>query len=88
MAMSGASLIACFLLVFVALPSAVTLLVPRRWFPVWVGLIALVLLWLWNDELDAPGAVFAYFSILITSFLNGIVVVTRVIKIAFDYDRE
>lgn len=86
--MNGPSLLICLLLIFVVLPGAVTLLVPKRWFPVWVAVVALFVLWIWNEPFDGPGGGFAFGGILVISVLNGIVMVGRVMKLAFDHDRE
>jgi hypothetical protein len=86
--MSGTSLLIGLLLVTVLLPSAMTLFVPLRWLAIWLGLFGLFLVWMWNEPLDGPSAGFAYAGISVITFLNGISIIGRVIKIAFDNDRE
>lgn len=86
--MSETSLLVGFLLVTVVLPSAVTVLLPTRWLAVWLGLFGLFVVWMWNEPLDGPSAAVAYAGISVITILNGISVIGRVIKIAFDHDRE
>ena len=75
-------------LIFVLLPGAVTLLLPKRWLPFWLGLLALFSVWLWTQPLDGPSAGLAYFGIIIMSALHALLFMRRAIKIAFDNDRE
>jgi hypothetical protein len=75
-------------LIFVLLPGAVTLLLPKRWLPFWLGPLALLFVWLWTQPLDGPSAGLAYFGIIIMSALHALFFIARAIKIAFDNDRE
>lgn len=79
---------AVVLLITVVPPGAVTLLVPTRWLPVWLGLLVLIGAWIWGQPIDGPGGVFAYFALFLISLLNGVIILGRVLKIAIDRDRK
>lgn len=80
-------MISWLFMIFILLPGAVTLLLPKRWLPFWLSLLALFFVWLWIQPLDGPSAGFAYFGIIIMSVIHALFLMARAIKIAFDNDR-
>lgn len=76
------------LLILGLLPGAITLLLPKRWIPFWLGILVLFFAWLLMRPWHTPAAAFEYVGIGIASGLNLLFIMARAIKIAFDNDRE
>lgn len=72
----------------VALPGAVTLFVPRRWLVLWAALLAAAGVYLWNTPFDGPAALFGFIAVLGIICVNGLLLAARIVKVAFDIDRE
>jgi hypothetical protein len=69
------------------LPLAVTLLLRPRWLPVWIGLLALFVLWLCSQPLDGPAAAIGLAILFIVSTSVAVVIIIGLVRIAVHRNR-